>query len=199
MAEKKVKVENSIDKKIKVEYVDPRTLTQAPWNPKDHTERGLNALDESLNQYGWMEAVVTWKGIVINGNARLKVALERKEELIPVIKRDSLTEEEARAYSLISTRIPQFMVDNEEKLFELAKAMPREKLAAFFTADEMEEKRNYLQELLRARAANARDDVEEEVQKRKRPEVMLFQLSVPMDVYDLVGDVFEDWFTERTR
>jgi ParB-like chromosome segregation protein Spo0J len=179
---------------ISITYVDPKTLKLAPWNPKDHTDRGLDALDESLSTYGWMEAVVVWKGLVLNGNARLKTALKRKETKIPIIDRSDLTEIEAKAYTLISNRIPQFMVDDERKVYDLAKSIPKEKISSFYTEDELEEKRMYLEELIKLRAQSSREDLTSEVQVKSRSSMMTLTLQLPLSVYDKIGDVLDDWF-----
>jgi len=186
-------------KDLKIVLLDPSTLRLAPWNPAEHTERGLNAVDESIKEFGWMEPVVVWRGYVINGNARLKRTLARAETTIPAVVRNDLTEAQAKAYTLVSRRIPQLMIDDEQKVFDLAAAMPSEKLTPFYTQDELDEKRNYLEALLRARSGDSRSDLAQDVDTRRKPEMMELRLTVPMDIWLRVGDVFEDWFKERTE
>lgn len=184
---------------LKIEYADPKTLELAPWNPKDHTERGLNAIDESLNEFGWMDVCVVWQGKVIDGNARLKVALERGEKEVPIIRRDDLTEEQAKAYTLVSNRIPQFMVDDEQKVYDLAKSLPIEKVASFYTEDELEEKRNYLQSLLQSRAERVENELHDEVDARKNPPKMVLSLHIPLEVWEASGEVWDDWFKAQVE
>jgi len=182
-----------MDKLENVEWVDPKTLELAPWNPKEHTDRGMDAIDESLRRYGWMDALKTWRNIVLDGNARLKVALKREMEEVPILRRDDLTEEEAKIYSMIAHRIPQMMIDNEQMIYDTSKAVPMEKISFLYSEDELEEKRNYLQSLLQSQAGS-RQEFEDDVGRNQPPPVMILSLYIPLAVWDASGEIFDDWF-----
>ncbi len=181
-----------------LEYVNPATLELAPWNPVDHSDRGLDAIDESLNEFGWMTPVVVWQGKVIDGNARLKVAINRGEE-IPIVRRDDLTEEQARTYTLVSRRIPQFMIDDEQKVYDLAKSLPQEKVAFFYTEDELEEKRNYLQSLLESQSPRTENEFTDNVNEGREEEKMILSLHIPVRVWDASAEVWDDWFKAQVE
>jgi len=185
--------------KLKIEMVDPKSLMLAPWNPKDHTDRGLKALDESLTLFGWMEPLTVWNGVVINGNGRLKKCLERGEKLVPIVRRDDLTEDQAKAYPMVSQRIAKFMVDNNDMIYEIAQKLPKSMVSPFYTESELGEMRDYLKSLVSSRSQSMKDEIKTEQVKPEKRQNMVLSLIIPLDLYETVGDVFDDWFREQVE
>lgn len=71
---------------FKVERVDPRSLKFNPKNFKRHTEQQLEAIAQSIHQFGWVKPILVSKKTrrVLNGHGRLEVALDKGMETVPV-------------------------------------------------------------------------------------------------------------------
>ena len=60
---------------MKLEHVDIKTLKPDPGNARRHDKRNLQAIADSLNQFGQRKPiVVTADGIVLAGNGTLEAA-----------------------------------------------------------------------------------------------------------------------------
>lgn len=66
--------------------VDPRELTANPMNWREHPEKQLSALEGVMNTVGWVDKVLVNKrtGHVVDGHARIELALRREEASVPV-------------------------------------------------------------------------------------------------------------------
>jgi hypothetical protein len=75
------------DQPLRLEYIDPRTLTEHRDNWKVHEQPQLLSLDELLNQVGWAGAVLVNEttGVMLDGHARREVAIHRNETAVPVL------------------------------------------------------------------------------------------------------------------
>lgn len=71
-----------------VEYLDPRDLHPHPANPARHPETQRVALGQSVAEHGWLAAPIVnkrggqWR--ILDGHARVELAVESEERLIPV-------------------------------------------------------------------------------------------------------------------
>lgn len=85
----------------KLEWRDPTTLNAHPGNWKDHPPEQRAALLASITRHGWLKTILynDYTGRVLNGEARLLVALEQGLPLVPVWA-ISATEDEERAILL---------------------------------------------------------------------------------------------------
>lgn len=69
-----------------IRYLDPRDLTAHPANFRRHPDAQRAALGESLAEHGWLAAPI-WNettGHLLDGHARVELALSTEERLIPV-------------------------------------------------------------------------------------------------------------------
>jgi len=69
-----------------VEYLDPRDLLPHPGNWRTHPEVQKGALGESIAEHGWLAAPI-WNrrtNHILDGHARVELALATEERLIPV-------------------------------------------------------------------------------------------------------------------
>jgi len=77
--------------------VDPRTLVPNPHNFRRHPKQQLEALDGVLSQVGWVQNIIVNEttGNIVDGHARVEMAISMKETLVPVVY-VNLTEHEER-------------------------------------------------------------------------------------------------------
>lgn len=80
----------------RVEMMDPAALLAHPDNPKVHPDRQAAALDESLDEFGWLAAPIfnERSGRLVDGHLRAERAIRRGDKLVPtrVIDVDEATE-----------------------------------------------------------------------------------------------------------
>ena len=77
---------------------DPATLTSNPRNWRTHPRPQLDALAGVLAEVGWVQDVILNRttGHVVDGHARIQLALTRKEPAVPVVYVELTPEEEAK-------------------------------------------------------------------------------------------------------
>jgi len=82
--------------KIRLEWVDPKTLTDNPLNWRRHPDRQRRALEDALSAVGWAGALLYNErtGRLIDGHLRRDVAVKRNEEYVPVLVGDWSEDEE---------------------------------------------------------------------------------------------------------
>lgn len=75
----------------------PGELAANPKNWRQHPAHQRGALRDALDSIGWVQQVVVNQrtGLLVDGHLRLDLAVERKEEAIPVLYVDLSPEEEA--------------------------------------------------------------------------------------------------------
>lgn len=77
--------------------VNPAELIANPMNWRNHPKKQIQALTGLLKEVGWVQNVIVNKttGHIVDGHARVGMAVERKEDSIPVVYVE-LTEDEER-------------------------------------------------------------------------------------------------------
>jgi hypothetical protein len=77
--------------------VPPVSLTANPRNWRKHPDAQRKALAGALSEVGWVAQIIVNKrtGHVVDGHARVELAVERKEATVPVVYVDLSPEEEA--------------------------------------------------------------------------------------------------------
>jgi DNA modification methylase len=77
--------------------VSPSNLTANPKNWRKHPKAQTEALAAVLSEVGWVQDVIVNKltGHILDGHARIELALERAEPSVPVVYVDLSDEEEA--------------------------------------------------------------------------------------------------------
>ena len=75
----------------------PTDLVSNPRNWRTHPKAQLEALTSVLDQVGWVQDVIVNKrtGLLVDGHARLEIAMRRKEDRVPVVYVDLDPDEEA--------------------------------------------------------------------------------------------------------
>jgi DNA modification methylase len=103
-----------------VEYLDPRDLEPSPLNFRRHPAPQRQALKASLEEHGYLSAPI-WNrasGHILDGHARVDLALEAGETKIPVRVIDVPEEQEKRILRAFD-RIGSMAVEDEEALDRL--------------------------------------------------------------------------------
>jgi len=85
-------------------------------NPKEHPEEQIEKIKKSIKEYGFtVPLIVAGNNEVIAGHGRLKAAKELSMDRLPCIKREDLTEEQARGLRIADNKITESEW-NEEQL-----------------------------------------------------------------------------------
>ena len=92
--------------RLKVEYVPVRDLKEYKNNAKIHTPEQVEQIKESIKEFGFNDPLALWKdNEIIEGHGRLLAARELGMKEVPVIRLDSLTDEQRRAYMLVHNKL----------------------------------------------------------------------------------------------
>ena len=82
----------------RVERVPIDDLIPYSNNPKDHPDEQVKKIASSIKNYGWDQPIVVdGEGEIIKGHGRRKAAETLGLDEVPVIRRDDLTDAEAKA------------------------------------------------------------------------------------------------------
>ena len=91
---------------LHIEYVPTASLRPYENNAKIHTAEQVEQICESIRQFGMNDPIAIWKdGEIIEGHGRLLACRKLGMETVPVIRLDSLTDEERRAYMNVHNQL----------------------------------------------------------------------------------------------
>ena len=103
-------------KKLVIEYLPMTAITPYDGNAKEHPEKQVGEIVQSIKQFGFDDPIAVWgeKNVIVEGHGRL-LALQKmsekerakagvEKEMVPVIRLDHLTEEERRKYILVHNK-----------------------------------------------------------------------------------------------
>jgi hypothetical protein len=98
--------------------VDPSTLVANPLNWRKHPAAQNRAIEGALETLGWVQQVIVNKGTgkMIDGHARVALAVKRGEAAVPVVYVDLSPEEERAALASLDP-IAGLAVTDSAKLF----------------------------------------------------------------------------------
>ena len=72
---------------MKVEEVRIDSISNHSKNPKQHPDKQIRLLEESIKRFGWTNPVILDKdGRILAGHARVKAAIEMGQDSIPCIR-----------------------------------------------------------------------------------------------------------------
>lgn len=91
--------------KLKIEYVDIKSIKMYSNNAKLHPKEQIEQIKKSMQEFGNIDPVGIWHNEIVEGHGRYQAAKSLGYETIPVIKLDSLTDEQRRAYGLIHNQL----------------------------------------------------------------------------------------------
>ncbi len=100
-----------------IEMVDPTRLTIAPGHARKHSEKQVEQIARSIDRHTFVIPItVDADNVVAAGVGRLRAALLRKLDLVPVIRVNFLSETERRAFALADNRLAELSEWDEQAL-----------------------------------------------------------------------------------
>ena len=90
---------------LKVEYVDISTIKPYKRNAKTHPKEQIEQIKKSIQEFGNCDPIGVWHGEIVEGHGRYLALKELGETTIPIIRLDSLTDEQRRAYGLVHNQL----------------------------------------------------------------------------------------------
>jgi len=99
-------IESAIQPKHTLVYVAPADLIPHPENPRMHSRSQILGIAKSMELNGYTAPVIVDKHMrILAGHGRREAALLLGLPTIPVIIRDDLTDEQAKAYMLADNKL----------------------------------------------------------------------------------------------
>ena len=107
--------------RMKVEQVPLGTLKPYDNNAKKHTEEQLEAVKNSIREFGFRNPVIAWhdqdgRAEIVAGHARCKAAQELGMDEVPVVFCDDLTDAQRRALTLVDNQTTMMTGWDEDAL-----------------------------------------------------------------------------------
>ena len=90
---------------LKVEYVNIDTIKPYKRNAKTHPKEQIEQIKKSIQEFGNCDPIGVWHGEIVEGHGRYLALKELGETTIPIIRLDSLTDEQRRAYGLVHNQL----------------------------------------------------------------------------------------------
>ena len=111
---------------MKVEEVRIDSISNHSKNPKQHPDKQLRLLEESIKRFGWTNPVIlSADNTILAGHARVKAAIAAGNDTVPCI-RTKLTGQEADAYLLADNRLSDIAPYDRDILAELLSDLPKD-------------------------------------------------------------------------
>jgi len=124
----------TVDIKMGVTEVKPINWVKPYWrNPRRVPEEAVNALAESIRQYGYQQPIVTdADGIIIIGHTRYAACRKLGFEEVPVLITTHLTPKQTKQLRVIDNRVAEFPSWDLDALTEELGELDYELLRSFF-------------------------------------------------------------------
>lgn len=124
----------------RVERIDPDELIPYSNNPKEHPDEQVKKIASSIKNYGWDQPIVVdGQGEIIKGHGRLQAAETLGLDEVPVIRREDLTDAEAKAARIADNKTAESPWDDELLATELEVLGEFEAESMGFEQDEVDE------------------------------------------------------------
>ena len=145
---------------LKIEYVKTEDVKPYKNNAKIHTQEQIEQIKESIREFGMNDPIAVWKDDeVIEGHGRLIACIELGLDEVPVIRLDSLTDEQRRAYMNVHNQLTMNTGFNFELLTKELESIESIDMSQFgFDTSSMQEEQQDVIE----------DDYEEDVHEKPR-------------------------------
>jgi ParB-like chromosome segregation protein Spo0J len=109
---------------VKIEEVRIDSISNHSKNPKQHSDKQLRLLEESIKRFGWTNPVIlSADNVILAGHARVKAAISAGNDTVPCI-RTKLTGAEADAYLIADNRLSDLAPYDRDILAELLGELP---------------------------------------------------------------------------
>ena len=122
---------------MKIEEIRIDEISNHERNPKQHPDKQIRLLEESIKRFGWTNPVILDKdGRILAGHARVKAAIAAGNDTVPCI-RTKLTGAEADAYLIADNRLSDLAPYDRDILAELLSDLPKDlaELTGFDSSD----------------------------------------------------------------
>lgn len=104
--------EADLHAEVTLEPID--TLIPYTNNPKEHPDEQVKKIASSIKNYGWDQPIVVdGEGEIIKGHGRMQAAELLGLDEVPVIRREDLTDAEARASRIADNKTAESPWDDE--------------------------------------------------------------------------------------
>jgi site-specific DNA-methyltransferase (adenine-specific) len=90
---------------LQVEYVDISTIKPYKGNAKEHPKEQIEQIKKSITELGNLDPIGIWHNEIVEGHGRYEALKQLGYNDIPVIRLDSLSDEQRRAYTLIHNQL----------------------------------------------------------------------------------------------
>jgi DNA modification methylase len=111
---------------VKIEEVRIDEISNHERNPKQHPDKQIRLLEESIKRFGWTNPVIlSADNTILAGHARVKAAIAAGNDTVPCI-RTKLTGAEADAYLLADNRLSDIAPYDRDILAELLSDLPKD-------------------------------------------------------------------------
>ena len=109
---------------MKIEEIGIDEISNHERNPKQHPDKQIRLLEESIKRFGWTNPVIlSADNTILAGHARVKAAIAAGNDTVPCI-RTKLTGAEADAYLLADNRLSDIAPYDRDILDELLGGLP---------------------------------------------------------------------------
>lgn len=106
---------------LKIVYLPPGDLTPYPHNAKQHPDKQVEHIANSIREFGFRQPIVVdADNVVVIGHGRLLAAQKLGLDAVPVVRADDLTEEQIKALRLADNKTNESEWDFGELEAELA-------------------------------------------------------------------------------
>ena len=92
-------------KDLQIEYVPIDEIKPYEHNAKIHTEEQVEQIALSITQFGFNDPIGIWHGEIVEGHGRYEAAKRLGLYTVPIIRLDSLSDEQRRKYALVHNQM----------------------------------------------------------------------------------------------
>lgn len=89
---------------LKIEYLPVESLKPYKNNARKHGDEDIDAICESIKEFGFDDPIGIWRDTIVEGHGRLMAAKKLGMTEVPCIRLDHLTDEQRKAYALAHNR-----------------------------------------------------------------------------------------------
>ena len=94
--------------RLRIEYVDPRSLRAAQNRTRIHSKVKIKKLTRSITEHGLLIPIRVNADLrVLGGHALLEAALSLKLASVPIVRIEHLTEEQERLYAIAENKLTE--------------------------------------------------------------------------------------------
>lgn len=95
-----------MENNLKIEYIPIEEIKPYENNAKLHPKEQIQQIKNSILEFGFNDPIAVWHdNEIIEGHGRHMAALELELKEVPIIRLDSLTDEQRRAYMLVHNKL----------------------------------------------------------------------------------------------